>query len=42
MFMQYGELKGKRTAAGVVIGGSFLGGNAFHSLFFVRHQGAVE
>ena len=33
MFMQYGELKGKRTAAGVVIGGSFLGGNAFHSLF---------
>ena len=26
MFMQYGELKGKRIAAGVVIGGSFLGG----------------
>ena len=27
MFMQYGELKGRRSAAAVVIGGSFLGGN---------------
>ena len=31
MFMQYGELKGKRTAAAIVIGGSFLGGKrVFH------------
>ena len=29
MFMQYGELKGRRSAAGVVIAGSFLGGNFF-------------
>ena len=36
MFMQYGDLKGRRSAAAVVIGGSFLGGNQKYIFMFLR------